>query len=203
MRGVVRRKRRRKLQLAISMQRTGRLRHGRSSKIRCVHNPLHTNDTTDTSRWQMVKYWETCPGPSVTALPGLPLPTLPTTSRSVSFLTGFDQHCQTLLAHCEEGWVAELGRYLGDMPQDAMPDMDVVERWQVQYINRSYWSYPFNACISRTITESTQLLDKSPLTSFPVKHPPSPANAYSLLANKSQQIVVRDSEHNDLRNSNS
>jgi hypothetical protein len=49
---------------------------------------------------------------------------------SRSSLTGFDQHRRTLVAHSEEGWVAELGRYLCDLPQDAMPDMDVVEYWQ-------------------------------------------------------------------------
>ena len=41
---------------------------------------------------------------------------------------GSDQHCQALVAHGEEGWIAELGHYLGDLPQDAAPpDMDVVE----------------------------------------------------------------------------
>ena len=37
-----------------------------------------------------------------------------------------------LLARGEEGWVAELGRYLGDLPHDATPDMDVVKYWQVR-----------------------------------------------------------------------
>jgi len=36
-----------------------------------------------------------------------------------------------LVARGEEGWVAELGRYLGDVPQDASPDMDVIKYWQV------------------------------------------------------------------------
>ena len=52
----------------------------------------------------------------------------PMTSRSS--LTGFDQHRRSLVARGEEGWVAELGRYLCDLPQDATPDMDIVEYWQ-------------------------------------------------------------------------
>jgi len=37
-----------------------------------------------------------------------------------------------LLARGEEGWVAELGRYLSDLPQDVSPEMDVVKYWQVR-----------------------------------------------------------------------
>jgi hypothetical protein len=77
---------------------------------------------------QMAKYWETRPALSTTT----PTVLKPPTSRSVSSLTGFDQHCQLLLARSEEGWVGELGRYLGDMPQDATPDMDIVQYWQVR-----------------------------------------------------------------------
>jgi hypothetical protein len=72
----------------------------------------------------MAKYWESRPAPS-TVMPAVPAPT-----PSMSSLTGFDQHRQTLVARGEEGWVAELGRYLCDLPQDATPDMDVVEYWQ-------------------------------------------------------------------------
>ena len=57
-----------------------------------------------------------------------PVPDAPTTSTSV--MSSFAQHHQTLLAHGEEGWVAQLGRYLGDLPQDAMPDMDVIQYWE-------------------------------------------------------------------------
>jgi hypothetical protein len=49
-----------------------------------------------------------------------------------SSLTGFDEHRKLLLARGQEGWVEELGCYLGDLPQDATPDMDVVKYWQVR-----------------------------------------------------------------------
>jgi len=49
---------------------------------------------------------------------------------SRSSLTSFDQHRQKLVACNKEGWVAELGRYLGDLPHDTTPDMDIVKYWQ-------------------------------------------------------------------------
>ena len=55
-------------------------------------------------------------------------PDSPTTSRPS--LTGFDRHRRTLIARGEEGWVAELGRYLTDLPQYATSDMDVVKYWE-------------------------------------------------------------------------
>jgi hypothetical protein len=75
----------------------------------------------------MTIYWETRPVLSTATLTA----SIPPVSRSVSSLTGFDRHRQLLLVRGEEGWVAELGRYLGDLPQDATPDMDVVKYWQV------------------------------------------------------------------------
>lgn len=72
----------------------------------------------------MASYWETRPAALTTTTEPPPI----TISRSS--LTGFDQHRRTLVARGEEGWVAELGRYLCDLPQDATPDMDVVEYWQ-------------------------------------------------------------------------
>lgn len=73
----------------------------------------------------MEKYWETHPRP--VAAPPTTTPNANSTSRSVSSLTGFDKYRQGLVSRREEGWVAELGRYLGDLPQDAMPEMDVVK----------------------------------------------------------------------------
>ena len=71
----------------------------------------------------MVKYWQQCPAHTMQPVPDAP-------TMSTSAMTSFAQHHQTLLARGEEGWVAELGRYLGDLPQDATPDMDVVQYWE-------------------------------------------------------------------------
>lgn len=73
----------------------------------------------------MEQYWETRP-----AVETLGEPEPPAASRSS--LTGFDEHRKLLLAHGQEGWVEEMGRYLGDLPQDATPDMDVVKYWQAR-----------------------------------------------------------------------
>jgi hypothetical protein len=74
----------------------------------------------------MAKYWETRPRPHTTTS-AAPSPLTPR-----SGLNGYDQHRRMLLARGEEGWVAELGRYLGDLPHDATADMDVVKYWQVR-----------------------------------------------------------------------
>jgi hAT family C-terminal dimerisation region len=73
----------------------------------------------------MEKYWEARPA-LLTATQTVP--ESPMTSRPS--LTGFDRHRRTLVARGEEGWVAELGRYLADLPHDATSDMDVVKYWQ-------------------------------------------------------------------------
>jgi hypothetical protein len=54
------------------------------------------------------------------------------TSTSGSSLASYTQHRRMLLARGEEGWVAELGRYLSDLPRDVSPEMDVVKYWQVR-----------------------------------------------------------------------
>ena len=71
----------------------------------------------------MVKYWQKRPAHTMQ-----PVPDAPTTSTYA--MTSFAQHHQTLLACGEEGWVTELGCYLGDFPQDAMSDMDIIQYWQ-------------------------------------------------------------------------
>jgi hypothetical protein len=88
----------------------------------CVCNTLNR---ATTNLKQMARYWETRPArPTTTQLE----PDSPTVSRPS--LTGFDRHHRTLVASGEEGWVAELGHYLGDLPRDVTPDTDIVEYWQ-------------------------------------------------------------------------
>jgi hypothetical protein len=94
--------------------------------MRCVYNPSHRNRATNLE--QMARYWETRPAPLTATQMEPDRPDPPTASRSS--LTGFDRHRRTLIASGEEGWVTELGRYLGDLPRDATPEMDVVEYWQ-------------------------------------------------------------------------
>jgi hypothetical protein len=76
----------------------------------------------------MVIYWETRPAPTMMQVAPNSLTTPSQTSRFS--VTGFNRHRRTLVAHGEEGWVAELGHYLADLPRDATPDMDIVEHWE-------------------------------------------------------------------------
>jgi len=47
-------------------------------------------------------------------------------------LTEFDKHRKTLLTvDDDEGWAAELRRYLGTMQREVEKDTDLVEWWQV------------------------------------------------------------------------
>jgi hypothetical protein len=125
-----------------------------------------TGRSTMTDSKQMATYWETHPTLSTATSTA----SIPSVSRSVSSLTGFDRHCQQLLASGEEGWVTELGHYLGDMPQDATPDMDVVKYWQVCSLTLQLpRDSTLTPHISRIITQSTQRLDELPSTSSPVK----------------------------------
>jgi hypothetical protein len=62
-----------------------------------------------------------------------PLPTQPAHMDDNVNLSEFDHHRIMLLSgqEEEEGWQAELRRYLKDMPTDVMKDTDIVEWWQV------------------------------------------------------------------------
>ena len=64
-------------------------------------------------------------------------PTVPAEASS-SNLSEFDKLRKTLLTDdAEEGWAAELHRYLGTMQREVAKDTDIVEWWQV----KSYY-YP-------------------------------------------------------------
>ena len=50
-------------------------------------------------------------------------------------VSDFDKHRDALLSDdIEEGWVAELRRYLETMERDIKKDADIVEWWQVSCI---------------------------------------------------------------------
>jgi len=58
-----------------------------------------------------------------------PAPTL--LAESDSILSDFDRHRLTLLSGQEQGWQAELHRYLKDMPANVTKETDIMEWWQV------------------------------------------------------------------------
>ena len=54
-------------------------------------------------------------------------------------LTDFDIHRRTLITQEEnEGWAAELRRYLKDMPGNVSKETDIIEWWQVCYFLFNY-----------------------------------------------------------------
>ena len=79
---------------------------------------------------KMETYWNTRPKP----LPEPP--TDPANNANLdlsSHLSEFDRHRQSLVAQedQEEGWAAELRRYLKDMPANVTKETDIVQWWQV------------------------------------------------------------------------
>jgi hypothetical protein len=79
----------------------------------------------------MERYWKArpkAPLPATTAPPS----TLPGNVVAGSVQSDYDLHRQTLLTRDEdEGWQAELRRYLKDIPADVTKETDIVEWWQV------------------------------------------------------------------------
>ena len=85
----------------------------------------------ETGHSQMEKYWKARPrAPKPTATPSAAT----SSGNAVAGLmqSEYDRHHQTLLTHEEdEGWQAELRRYLKDVPADVTKDTDIVKWWQV------------------------------------------------------------------------
>jgi hypothetical protein len=81
----------------------------------------------------MEDYWKTRPrAPIVTT----PTATPDSPSTTTSFLSEFNRHRQNLLTQEEdEGWAAELRRYLKDVPADVTKETDIVEWWQVRAVS--------------------------------------------------------------------
>jgi hypothetical protein len=59
-------------------------------------------------------------------------------TKGASITSEFDRHRLSLLTEDEEGWAAELRRYLKDMPADVTKDTDVIKWWQVSLPLLSY-----------------------------------------------------------------
>jgi hypothetical protein len=129
----------------------------------------------------MEDYWKTRPrAPIVTT----PTATPDSPSSTTSFLSEFDRLRQNLLTQEEdEGWAAELRRYLKDVPADVTKETDIVEWWQVRAVSfdylPSYLTYDFRIIVS-SFRHSHGLRS----TFSPVKHRQYPANVSSRQANK-------------------
>ena len=79
----------------------------------------------------MAQYYATRPSVRPQRAP----PTTVNTNSDGHVLSEFDKLRETLLTDdAEEGWMAELRRYLGSMQRDVTKDTDLVIWWQVSFI---------------------------------------------------------------------
>jgi hypothetical protein len=78
----------------------------------------------------MAHYYANKPSATNFSIPATETPVAISTDAPT--LTEFDKHRKTLLtADADEGWAAELRRYLATMQRDVEKDTDLVEWWQV------------------------------------------------------------------------
>jgi hypothetical protein len=107
-----------------------------------------------------------------------------------SILSEFDRHRLALLSSRDEdeGWQAELRRYLKDLPADVSKDMDIVKWWQV--CNSTLSATNQIITIYRTMDTLTPLFNVSQSITSLVRHHPSHVSVFSLLVVKSQQSAV-------------
>lgn len=132
----------------------------------------------------MERYWkdrQTAATPEPVPVPhGLP------EANSDSILSDFDRHRLALLSSRgeDEGYQAELRRYLKDLPADVTKDTDIVKWWQV--CDSMPCSTNQIITIYRTTGALTPLFDVSPSITFLAKHHLSHASVFSPLVAKSQ-----------------
>ena len=82
----------------------------------------------------MQKYWISWPRTEQpVATTSMPTRMTTTTSHDASIMSEFDCHRLLLVSRDddEEGWPAEMCRYLKDMPANVTKDTDIVKWWQV------------------------------------------------------------------------
>ena len=77
----------------------------------------------------MQEYWKARPRAESTT-PG-PSTTTRAATTGTSILSEFSRHRLSLVSANEEGWQAELRRYLGDIPNNVSERTDIVKWWQV------------------------------------------------------------------------
>ena len=79
---------------------------------------------------QVERYWKTRPKTTSMTHNLSPVATVEQTDDSI--ISDFDRHHLTLVYHVQdEGWEAEIRRYLKDLPASVSKDTDIVEWWQV------------------------------------------------------------------------
>src|SRR6266478_1918935 len=112
----------------------------------------------------MEKYWSDQPraGSTNSSAPS-------NMASNASILSDYDRYQQSLVATPEnEGWAAELRRYLKDMPPDVTKDTDIVEWWQVCPFNSARNTF----CLIHP-TEPRATLSNT--CSHCYRHPPVPS----------------------------
>lgn len=82
----------------------------------------------------MQEYWKARPRLEPTA--PAPSTTTRAATNGASMLSEFTRHRLSLVSANEEGWQAELRRYLGDMPANVTEHTDIVKWWQVSLFVR-------------------------------------------------------------------
>lgn len=91
---------------------------------------IFTYYLSDRFSWQMRRYWAARPRAPVKPTPQIEPASNNTTKGQMS---DFDYHRKTLLQReDQEGYQAELRRYLNDIPADVTKDTDIVKYWQVR-----------------------------------------------------------------------
>jgi hypothetical protein len=79
----------------------------------------------------MERYWKT--RPNTTSRTRDPSPAVTAERVEDSVISEFDRRRLTLMSQeQDEGWQAEIRRYLKDLPANVSKDTDIVEWWQVR-----------------------------------------------------------------------
>jgi hypothetical protein len=89
---------------------------------------------------QVERYWKT--RPKTTSMTHNLSPAATAEQTDDSIISDFDRHRLTLVSHVQdEGWEAEICRYLKDLPASVSKDTDIVEWWQVCFTAASISSF--------------------------------------------------------------
>ena len=137
----------------------------------------------------MAHYYANRPSKITPSVPATENPTI--VSPDAPVLTEFDKHRKTLLtADSEEGWAAELRRYLGTMQHEVEKDTDLVEWWQVSNNLTYHVIIKINNNLGRTMHNCTRHSVKLRSTFFPHRHHPLPVSEYFQAVNKLRQTAV-------------
>ena len=120
------------------MQRTGRMRLARFLRGRCVTS--YEPETYFMTQEQIEQYWKTWPTAATKSCN--PSPAVSESMGNDDFIASeFDRHRLTLVSEeQDEGWQAEIRRYLKDLPANVTKDTNIVAWWQV-CVQRTWSSF--------------------------------------------------------------